>query len=147
MEQTILKNRERIISCCDCPRLVSFRTGIAERKRKSFMDWDYWGKPVPGYGDPGSRLMILGLAPAAHGGDAARPAARAHVPRGARSQGREVARGGAAREQPAVRRGAALPVAAAVAPRSASVPHADAPPPLSCQTRPLPPPPLPRMHL
>jgi len=69
MEQTILKNRERIISCCDCPRLVSFRTEIAERKRKSFMDWEYWGKPVPGYGDPGSRLMILGLAPAAHGGN------------------------------------------------------------------------------
>ncbi len=69
MEQTILKNQEQIISCCDCPRLVSFRTEIAERKRKSFMDWDYWGKPVPGYGDPGSRLMILGLAPAAHGGN------------------------------------------------------------------------------
>ena len=69
MEQTILENREQIISCCDCPRLVSFRTEIAERKRKSFVDWDYWGKPVPGYGDPGSRMMILGLAPAAHGGN------------------------------------------------------------------------------
>ena len=45
------------------------KTGIAKRKRKSFMEWDYWGKPVPGYGDPSSKLMILGLAPAAHGGN------------------------------------------------------------------------------
>ena len=69
MEQTILENRDKIISCTDCSRLVSFRTEIAKRKRKSFMDWDYWGKPVPGYGDPSSKLMILGLAPAAHGGN------------------------------------------------------------------------------
>ena len=69
MEQTILGNRDKIISCTDCSRLVSFRTEIAKRKRKSFMDWDYWGKPVPGYGDPSSKLMILGLAPAAHGGN------------------------------------------------------------------------------
>ena len=69
MEQTILENHDKIISCTDCSRLVSFRTEIAKRKRKSFMDWDYWGKPVPGYGDPNSKLMILGLAPAAHGGN------------------------------------------------------------------------------
>ena len=69
MEQTILENRDKIISCTDCSRLVSFRTEIAKRKRKSFMDWEYWGKPVPGYGDPSSKLMILGLAPAAHGGN------------------------------------------------------------------------------
>lgn len=69
MEQTILENRDKIISCTDCSRLVSFRTEIAKRKRKSFMDWEYWGKPVPGYGDPNSKLMILGLAPAAHGGN------------------------------------------------------------------------------
>ena len=69
MEQTILENRDKIISCADCSRLVSFRAEIAKRKRKSFMDWDYWGKPVPGYGDPSSKLMILGLAPAAHGGN------------------------------------------------------------------------------
>jgi len=69
MEQTILENRDKIISCTDCSRLVSFRTEIAKRKRKSFMDWDYWGKPVPGYGNPSSKLMILGLAPAAHGGN------------------------------------------------------------------------------
>ena len=69
MEQTILENRDKIISCTDCSRLVSFRTEIAKRKRKSFMDWEYWGKPVPGYGNPNSKLMILGLAPAAHGGN------------------------------------------------------------------------------
>ena len=69
MEQTILENRDKIISCTDCSRLVSFRTEIAKRKRKSFMDWEYWGKPVPGYGNPNSKLIILGLAPAAHGGN------------------------------------------------------------------------------
>ena len=69
MEPAIKEIQNQIISCCDCPRLVSFRRKIAEKKRKSFMDWDYWGKPVPGYGDPNSRLLILGLAPAAHGGN------------------------------------------------------------------------------
>ena len=52
-----------------CPRLVEFRAKIAREKRKSYMDWDYWGKPVPGYGDDNSKLLILGLAPAAHGGN------------------------------------------------------------------------------
>ena len=69
MVQGIKEIQKQIISCCDCPRLVSFRSQIAEKKRKSFMDWDYWGKPVPGYGDPKSKLLILGLAPAAHGGN------------------------------------------------------------------------------
>ena len=69
MEPAIKEIQNQIISCCDCPRLVSFRRQIAEKKRKSFMDWDYWGKPVPGYGDPKSKLLILGLAPAAHGGN------------------------------------------------------------------------------
>ena len=69
MEHTIKQIHGQIISCNDCPRLVSWREEIAEKKRKSFMDWDYWGKPVPGYGDPKSGLLILGLAPAAHGGN------------------------------------------------------------------------------
>ena len=69
MEPAIKDIQSQIISCCDCPRLVSFRSQIADKKRKSFMDWDYWGKPVPGYGDPKSKLLILGLAPAAHGGN------------------------------------------------------------------------------
>ena len=69
MEQTIKQIYGQITSCNDCTRLVSWREEIAEKKRKSFMEWDYWGKPVPGYGDPKSELLILGLAPAAHGGN------------------------------------------------------------------------------
>ena len=65
----ILDLEKEIINCELCPRLVSFRLKIAKEKRKSFIDWDYWGKPVPGYGDINSKLMILGLAPAAHGGN------------------------------------------------------------------------------
>ena len=69
LNQNIKKIRNEIVSCTRCPRLVEFRTKIAKEKRKSYMDWDYWGKPVPGYGDYNSRLLILGLAPAAHGGN------------------------------------------------------------------------------
>ena len=58
-----------IIGCRKCERLVAFREKIALEKRKSFMDWNYWGKPVPGYGNPNAKMMILGLAPAAHGGN------------------------------------------------------------------------------
>ena len=58
-----------LIHCTNCPRLVEFRTRIAVEKRKQFMDWDYWGKPVPGYGDPEAAIIIVGLAPAAHGGN------------------------------------------------------------------------------
>ena len=59
--------RQKIISCQKCPRLVSFREKIAAEKRKSFKNWEYWGKPVPGFGDKNSKIMIIGLAPAAHG--------------------------------------------------------------------------------
>jgi len=69
LNQNIKKIRNEIVSCARCPRLVEFRTKIAKEKRKSYMDWDYWGKPVPGYGDDNSKLLILGLAPAAHGGN------------------------------------------------------------------------------
>ena len=60
---------KKVISCKKCDRLVHFREKIAREKRKSFYDWKYWGKPVPGYGSKNSKLMILGLAPAAHGGN------------------------------------------------------------------------------
>jgi uracil-DNA glycosylase len=56
-----------IIACRKCPRLVLYREAIARKKRRAFLEWDYWGKPVPGFGDPEARLFILGLAPAAHG--------------------------------------------------------------------------------
>jgi uracil-DNA glycosylase family 4 len=60
---------DRITNCTACPRLVTYRQAIATEKRRQFRDWTYWGRPVPGFGDPGARLYILGLAPAAHGGN------------------------------------------------------------------------------
>lgn len=56
-----------IVSCRLCPRLVAWREQVAREKRAAFADWDYWGRPVPGFGDPRARLLIVGLAPAAHG--------------------------------------------------------------------------------
>lgn len=68
--QELFKNLEkRIITCKKCPRLVRFRGEIAKTKRKEFLDWEYWGKPVPGFGSMNARLLVLGLAPAAHGGN------------------------------------------------------------------------------
>jgi len=57
----------QIIGCRKCPRLVRYREKVAREKRRAFLDWEYWGKPVPGFGDPHAELLILGLAPAAHG--------------------------------------------------------------------------------
>ena len=71
--QTIFRNlshlEDDVVKCRKCERLVTFREKIAKEKRKSYMDWDYWGKAVPGYGNPKAKIMILGLAPAAHGGN------------------------------------------------------------------------------
>lgn len=58
---------EAITSCRACPRLVAWREQVARDKRRSFLAWDYWGRPVPGFGDPHARLVVVGLAPAAHG--------------------------------------------------------------------------------
>lgn len=55
--------------CSACPRLVDWRSEVARTKRASFRDQEYWGRPVPGFGDPAARIAILGLAPAAHGGN------------------------------------------------------------------------------
>ena len=60
---------EAIVACRRCPRLVDWREQIARDKRAAYRDWDYWGKPVPGFGDPKARLVVIGLAPAAHGGN------------------------------------------------------------------------------
>jgi uracil-DNA glycosylase family 4 len=57
----------RIVSCDRCPRLREYCARIAREKRRAFRDEEYWGKPVPGFGDPQARLLIVGLAPAAHG--------------------------------------------------------------------------------
>jgi uracil-DNA glycosylase len=59
-------NRE-VVACTRCPRLVEYREMIAREKRRAYRDWEYWGKPVPGFGDPHARVLIMGLAPGAHG--------------------------------------------------------------------------------
>lgn len=56
-----------IITCRACPRLVAWREQVARDKRRAYQEWDYWGKPVPGFGDPAARLLVVGLAPGAHG--------------------------------------------------------------------------------
>jgi uracil-DNA glycosylase family 4 len=63
----ILKLNTEITSCRKCDRLVEWREQVAVEKRASFRDWEYWGRPVPGFGDFRARLLIVGLAPAAHG--------------------------------------------------------------------------------
>jgi uracil-DNA glycosylase len=60
---------QEIVACRKCPRLVVYREKVAQEKRRAFRDWTYWGKPVPGFGDSHAQLLILGLAPAAHGGN------------------------------------------------------------------------------
>lgn len=59
-------NRE-VIACTRCPRLVAYREQVAREKRRAYREWDYWGKPVPGFGDPNARVLVMGLAPGAHG--------------------------------------------------------------------------------
>jgi uracil-DNA glycosylase len=60
---------EEVCACRKCPRLTEYREKIAREKRRAFLEWKYWGRPVPGYGDAKAKLLILGLAPAAHGGN------------------------------------------------------------------------------
>src|SRR4051794_29395284 len=59
----------RVVDCRRCPRLVEWRERVAREKRAAFRDETYWGRPVPGFGDPDARVYVLGLAPAAHGGN------------------------------------------------------------------------------
>lgn len=66
---SIVSLQDRIITCDLCPRLVQWRETVAREKVKRFSDQKYWGKPVPSFGDPQARLLVLGLAPAAHGGN------------------------------------------------------------------------------
>ncbi len=56
-----------VVICTRCPRLVEYRERIAREKRRAYRDHEYWGKPVPGFGDPHARVLVLGLAPGAHG--------------------------------------------------------------------------------
>ncbi|HLY84006.1 MAG TPA: uracil-DNA glycosylase [Acidimicrobiales bacterium] len=58
-----------VVECAACPRLVEWRQEVARQRRAAFRDEEYWGRPVPGFGDPQARLLVAGLAPAAHGGN------------------------------------------------------------------------------
>jgi uracil-DNA glycosylase family 4 len=60
---------DEIVECRACPRLVEWRERVAREKRAAYRDEEYWGRPVPGFGDPHARILLLGLAPAAHGGN------------------------------------------------------------------------------
>ena len=66
---TLTKLNKSIIGCRQCDRLVNFREKIATEKRKQYLHEDYWGKPITGYGDEKAKLLMVGLAPAAHGGN------------------------------------------------------------------------------
>jgi uracil-DNA glycosylase len=67
---TELDQLERqIVECRRCPRLVAWREDVARTRRAAFREEEYWGRPIPGFGDPEARVMVLGLAPAAHGGN------------------------------------------------------------------------------
>ena len=58
---------EQVVACRRCPRLVTYLAQVSRDKRRAYRDWSYWGKPVPGFGDPQAQLLIVGLAPGAHG--------------------------------------------------------------------------------
>ena len=69
MSSTLKLLNEEVVACRRCPRLTEWREQVAREKRKSYQDEEYWGKPLTGFGDPHGRVLILGLAPAAHGGN------------------------------------------------------------------------------
>lgn len=58
-----------IAACEKCPRLVEYIQQVAQTRRRAYRDWEYWGKPVPNFGDPEAKIVVVGLAPAAHGGN------------------------------------------------------------------------------
>ncbi|HSK95175.1 MAG TPA: uracil-DNA glycosylase [Euzebyales bacterium] len=64
---TLAAVHDDVTSCRACPRLVAWREQVARDKRAAYADWDYWGRPVPGFGDPQAAVVVVGLAPAAHG--------------------------------------------------------------------------------
>ena len=59
--------QHKVVKCELCPRLVAYRAEVGRLKRRAYRNWDYWAKPVPGFGDPHARVLIIGLAPGAHG--------------------------------------------------------------------------------
>jgi uracil-DNA glycosylase family 4 len=67
MSRSLAILNQEIVACTRCPRLVEYRQKVGCEKRRAYRDWDYWAKPVPGFGDPNAHVLILGLAPGAHG--------------------------------------------------------------------------------
>ncbi|HTD22567.1 MAG TPA: uracil-DNA glycosylase [Terriglobales bacterium] len=67
MSSWLVQLNSDVVSCERCPRLIDYCRKVAREKRRAYLDWEYWGKPVPGFGDPNARVLILGLAPGAHG--------------------------------------------------------------------------------
>ncbi|HEY9121639.1 MAG TPA: uracil-DNA glycosylase family protein, partial [Brevefilum sp.] len=67
MTDSFKTHNNKLITCRKCSRLVEWREEVAQTKRKAYQDHTYWGKPVPGFGDPDAKIMIVGLAPGAHG--------------------------------------------------------------------------------
>jgi uracil-DNA glycosylase family 4 len=67
MNHSLTSLNKEIIACRKCPRLVAWREEVARVKRRAYKDQEYWGKPVPGFGDPNARVLVVGLAPGAHG--------------------------------------------------------------------------------
>jgi uracil-DNA glycosylase family 4 len=58
---------QEVVTCTRCPRLVAYRQQVGREKRRAYLEWDYWARPVPGFGDSHARVLVLGLAPGAHG--------------------------------------------------------------------------------
>jgi uracil-DNA glycosylase family 4 len=67
MQNWLTVLNSEVVACVQCPRLVVYREQIAREKRRAYKDWEYWGKPVPGFGDPNARVVVVALAPGAHG--------------------------------------------------------------------------------
>src|SRR5215472_13994651 len=67
MFSTLVQLNQEIVACVRCPRLIEHCLKVGREKRRAYMDWEYWAKSVPGFGDPKARVLILGLAPGAHG--------------------------------------------------------------------------------
>lgn len=67
MENNWNNHNTQLVTCRKCPRLVEYRERIAREKRRAYREWDYWGRPVPDFGDPNARVVLIGLAPGAHG--------------------------------------------------------------------------------
>ena len=69
MADSLSRINDEVVNCRACPRLVEWRERVAAEKVARYADWDYWARPVPGFGDPEAHLLVVGLAPAAHGGN------------------------------------------------------------------------------